>query len=545
MKPAGIYILEVIVCSGLLLAFYQFLLARRIPYRACRRFLLGSALAAVVIPLLRLPILPAQTVYLQIPVAGAGAAGAEAAGFSPAVAAPAPAGAAAAFPWQGVLLAGYAAVVLLLLALLVRSLLRIEHLRKTSRLTPLPEYTLAEHTRIRSPFSFWRTVFLRLEERPDDAQRAMIVAHEAAHIRHRHSRDKVALGLMKALFWFNPFFWMMESLLSEVQEYEADEDVLRAGYNIDSYRLAIFKQLFGYYPDLTSGLSHSLTKKRFTMMNQAPRGSLSWLRLTAALPLFAGLLFAFGATARTISSDPQGPDQAQSVQNEPNTISILVSANDSKNVTVDGQTVAIADLAAYIQNLGFDAPVTANLQADPNVKLGVVEDVKQQLRQTRALKLNYRLPGQAEGVSRRLAPAAGSQTASGLTIVSPSESLQGIDRENIFVVRINSADRVFAGSGVPKSDQDLLNRVKEFIRERGSKAVISFGADRGSSYSRSLSIQALILRAYDELRDETAHSQFGKAFAELDDAERDVIYKAFPINISEAELRNRPQPTKR
>ena len=41
MKPAGIYILEVIICSGLLLTFYQLLLARRIPYRACRRFLLG------------------------------------------------------------------------------------------------------------------------------------------------------------------------------------------------------------------------------------------------------------------------------------------------------------------------------------------------------------------------------------------------------------------------------------------------------------------------------------------------------------------------
>ena len=55
--------LEVTVCSGLLLAFYQLLLARKVPYRACRRFLLGSALAAVVIPLLRLPILPAVVTF--------------------------------------------------------------------------------------------------------------------------------------------------------------------------------------------------------------------------------------------------------------------------------------------------------------------------------------------------------------------------------------------------------------------------------------------------------------------------------------------------
>lgn len=119
-------------------------------------------------------------------------------------------------------------MVVLLLAALVRNLVRIRRLRQASRLTPLRDYTLAEHPRVQSPFSFWRTIFLLREERPDANLRAMIVAHEAAHIRHGHSRDKVALGVLKALCWFNPFFWMMERMLSEVQEYEADEDVLRA-----------------------------------------------------------------------------------------------------------------------------------------------------------------------------------------------------------------------------------------------------------------------------------------------------------------------------
>ena len=188
--------------------------------------------------------------------------GAEQAGISipAAETATAPIAATVAFPWRELLATMYGAVALLLLAILVRNLVRIRRLRQASRLTPLHDYTLTEHPRVQSPFSFWRTIFLRQEERPDTGQRAMIVAHEAAHIRHRHSRDKVALGILKALCWFNPFFWMMERMLSEVQEYEADEDVLRAGYSIDNYRLAIFKQLFGYYPDLTSGLSHSLTK---------------------------------------------------------------------------------------------------------------------------------------------------------------------------------------------------------------------------------------------------------------------------------------------
>ena len=527
MKPAGIYILEVIVCSGLLLAFYQLLLVRKIPYRACRRYLLLSALASVVIPALRLPILPARTVYLQIPV------GAEPAGVSPAATAPAAAGAAAAFPWEGVLAALYAGIALLLLVILLRCLFKIERLRKTSRLTPLPEYTLAEHPRVQSPFSFWRTIFLRAEERPDAGQREMIVAHEAAHVRHRHSRDKVALGLIKALFWFNPFFWMMERMLTEVQEYEADEEVLRAGYNIDSYRLAIFKQLFGYYPDLTSGLSHSITKKRFTMMNQAPRGSLSWLRLGAALPIFAGLLFAFGATARPVSPAPQGPDQAQTVQEDtPPTIDITIPADGSQQVLVNGQPVALAELGQRVNALRGDAQsVTVNLKGDPKASIGAIDDVKDELRKIRALRINYQLSGE-QGVKRFLPPHAGE------SIFQPIEdAIQSVDRNNLMIVRVNSRDRMFAGAEEVKSDQQFLNLCKAFVRERKPQGIFILQSDRGASYEKYYAIQKIVQQAVDEVRDEEARSRYGKAYADLQPAEQDAVKKAVPLFFSESEGR--------
>ena len=508
--------LEVIVCSGLLLAFYQFLLARKVPYRAARRFLLASALLSLLIPALRLPILPAETVYLTIPV------GAEPAGPSaPAAeaAAPVEVAAAEAFPWNAVLAALYGAVVVLLLAVLVRNLVRIRRLRQASRLTPLRDYTLAEHPDVRSPFSFWRTVFLRQEERPDANQRAMIVAHEAAHIRHRHSRDKVALGVLKALCWFNPFFWMMERMLSEVQEYEADEDVLRAGYSVDKYRLAIFKQLFGYYPDLTSGLSHSLTKKRFTMMNQAPRGSLSWLRLTAALPLFAGLLVAFGATARTISSDPQGPDQAQSVQNDPNTITVFITANDTKNVTINGETVALADLDEFLQKPEFDAPFMFTLESDAETRMETVLNVRAQLE---------------DAYVRKGFPTSPEAQKGSLDL---RKQFRNTARKDFAIIRINSANRVLFGDKEIHIGDDFAPYLKDFFRAHGDKAIISIKYDLAASYRCYCQVKQEIWKAHREVLDEIACSRYGKPLEELDEEAQKVVYEALPLTTVETDTR--------
>ena len=62
MKPAIIYMLEVLVCSGVLLAAYAILLERRVKFRWCRLYLLLTTFAAALIPLLRIPVWPGRIV---------------------------------------------------------------------------------------------------------------------------------------------------------------------------------------------------------------------------------------------------------------------------------------------------------------------------------------------------------------------------------------------------------------------------------------------------------------------------------------------------
>ena len=300
------YIIEVIVCSGLFLVAYRWLLARKVSFGLCRAFIITSMLLAIAIPAMDVPVFPEREAAEKITLTGLDfieeasdrvmltdertevitteAISAENIPANKMIDLSSVAGKAAKMIYMLVAAAS--------LMLTIHNIIRINRLRKRSRLTYTEDYTLAEHEDITTPFSFIRTIFMGFNYEPQE--RMQILTHEASHVRHRHSFERLTLSTLRSLFWFNPFFWMAEKDLEEVQEWEADKDVLSEGHELDKYRTTIFKQLFGYNPDISCGLNHSLTKQRFIMMTQSRRGKGAWIRLAATLPVIAAVFLAFG-----------------------------------------------------------------------------------------------------------------------------------------------------------------------------------------------------------------------------------------------------------
>ena len=68
-----------------------------------------------------------------------------------------------------------------------------------------------------------------------------------------------------------------------------------------------------------------------------------------------------------------------------------------------------------------------------------------------------------------------------------------------------------------------------------SKGVISLQNDRGTSYQAYIAVQNELVKAVNELRDEFAMREFGKKFARLSEDQQEIVKKAVPQNISEAE----------
>ena len=132
---------------------------------------------------------------------------------------------------------------------------------------------------------------------------------------------------------------------------------------------------------------------------------------------------------------------------------------------------------------------------------------------------------------------------------------QKVNRRNIIVVKINSADRLLAGNA-PIDVSQLKDKIKEFLTNPSddpnlparedteiegfgtypvSKGVISLQNDRGTSYRAYIAVQNELVKAVNELRDEFGRQHWGKPYGALTEDQQTIVKKAIPQNISEAE----------
>ena len=154
--------------------------------------------------------------------------------------------------------------------------------------------------------------------------------------------------------------------------------------------------------------------------------------------------------------------------------------------------------------------------------------------------------GSQTGLSRRLPP---------MPDQNQKVEDQKVNRRNIIQVKINSADRILAGSE-PIDVSQLKDKIKEFLTNPAndpnlaekeiknieglgdypvSKGIISLQNDRGTSYQAYIAVQNELVKAVNELRDEFSRKQYGKVFAMLDEDTQKIVKEAVPQFISEAE----------
>lgn len=560
------YILEFLFCSGLFVALYRLLIEGRVAHHLARTYLVGGMLLSVVIPMLELPLYPAETVFYELPVMtiiDEQPLAVDAQAVSPVTQ----------IDWSQIFsmiaLGVYVVVFALNVARFVYRLWIIRRLRRHSQLSVYEAYTLAESEQVKEPFSFWRTIFMNYVF--CGREREQVIIHELSHVRHRHTAERLTLELLRCVFWFNPFVWLAANALVEVQEWEADSDVLNQGYDVYEYRQIIFRQLFGYNADITCGLNSQLTKKRFLMMTNFKRGKLSFIRLSVAIPMVGAMILAFGSVrAEAVDNTPATPTPV--VQNLPDEEKSTVYISADGKITFNDEVVTLDELKAELEKLraekGTDAVLT--IKADNTTRLISIQGVKDVARQSGVLRVKY-ISAENE-VDKVLPPIPTAEN--GIKVLTDLETR--VAKHNLLMVCMNARGDIMTtrpdGKEAIVGLDELKSIVKQFVdnrewvngelkqknpnyssfrwrnykvgngrfRHSESDGIVSVQTTLDVDAEKYLALHSTITQAFAELREELAQDHFSKSFASLSDVERSFVTQAIPIKVSEAEPQKLP-----
>lgn len=145
-----------------------------------------------------------------------------------------------------------------------------------------------------NPFSLLNLIFITRRDYNNGCD--MIIRHELGHIRNLHCLDLLLSKLCLAAMWWNPAAWLLNRELRAVHEYQADDNVMRAGHDVKEYQMLLIRKAAtrARISTIASSLNHSKLKQRFTMMYKTRPSRWAHLRATTLIPAFCGVAMLAG-----------------------------------------------------------------------------------------------------------------------------------------------------------------------------------------------------------------------------------------------------------
>ncbi len=294
MNPFFIWLLKSSVSLALLYAVFKLAVSRDKMHTANRLVLLGILFTSVVLPFADVPVFRETQVIPQFeaihewvaaPVVNEPVFVAEDTPMTMSETAPVKA---PLNPW----LVFYLSVIGLLVGRLAFSVVRVWQIIRRAEKQHFRDVVLAIVKDFIQPFSFLQHIVL--SEKDFTENKDIVVAHEYAHIQHKHALDLMICELFTALFWFNPVVWLLRRDLKLIHEYQADQAVLNQGIDAKTYQLLVLKKAVG---ERRFALANHFTQKpilkRIKMMHMKTNRRRTSLKLALFVPVVALLLQAF------------------------------------------------------------------------------------------------------------------------------------------------------------------------------------------------------------------------------------------------------------
>ncbi len=294
MTPFFVWLLKSSVSLALLYVVFKLAVSRNKMHTANRFVLLGILLSSVLLPFADIPFFRETTVVPQFEAIHEFIATPQEISIVPTQNEITETFVETATPLSSVnwWLVFYVAVIGVLAIRLVFSMARVLQIIRRAEKQNFRDVILAIVKDFIQPFSFLQHIVL--SEKDFAENKDIVLAHEYAHIQHKHAIDLMICELFTALFWFNPFMWLLRRELKLIHEYQADEAVLNKGIDAKTYQLLVLKKAVG---ERRFALANNFTQKpilkRIKMMTTNKSKKTGALKMFLFVPVVALLLQAF------------------------------------------------------------------------------------------------------------------------------------------------------------------------------------------------------------------------------------------------------------
>jgi TonB-dependent SusC/RagA subfamily outer membrane receptor len=299
MYPTLYYLLQVLVCSAVLMVYYLLVLRNKKFHQYNRFYLLGVALVSWIVPLIKIFWHQERSGVRQVDLLNVVAVNnseMEALVTSKQESLDL----LSLLPNLYVGVSGFLAVAMLV------SLYRIYKIYTTHECSNLQQFYLIM-TRVKgTPFSFFNYIFWNAEIDIQTPAGKQILQHELTHVTQYHSIDKIVIQLNLIAGWFNPFFWLLKKELDMIHEFIADKKSVEHGDTASFAQMLLTTAYPGQQFPLTNPFFFSPIKRRLKMLTNTKNPTFNYLRRLIVLPLLAlvVLLFAFRAKENTNAVAP-------------------------------------------------------------------------------------------------------------------------------------------------------------------------------------------------------------------------------------------------
>ncbi len=296
MLQASWYLLKVILCSGILMGYYWFMLRNKIYHHYNRFFLLASVILSLTVPLLHINIWH----YADAPKSQAIELLQAVTSSDDFVNELHSKGSGSYFTATQVLSVLYSLICIVFFILFIRVLWIIRTLIHKYKGQIVERFYFVNTDAKGTPFSFLNYIFWNDAIDMESSTGKQIFRHEVAHVQEKHSYDKLFMNIVLIVCWCNPFFWLLRKELNMIHEFIADKKAVEDN-DTASFAAMILQAAYPMHRfELTNSFFYSPIKRRLLMLTKIQHPKVSYFSRILVLPLAVLVFAAFAFKTKTI-----------------------------------------------------------------------------------------------------------------------------------------------------------------------------------------------------------------------------------------------------